>query len=190
MYGYNKINNLIGNNDLFSKYIGKNYVEIFPLNNNFNSNKPTWFKTSILRNIICDYADSYIIVTANFKLISNFSTANSNEVLQGKRLRVRNKNIIFKNIAPFLKCINKINGVEIDNAEDLDIVMNMYNLIEYSNNFTKTYGSLFNFSRDEKNDQALSGVNSKSFKFKTSIYGKSPTDDSINTTNETLTHIF
>ena len=190
MYGYNKINNLIGNNDLFSKYIEKNYVEIFPLNNNFNSNKPTWFKTSILRNSICDYADSYIIVTANFKLISNFNTGNANEILQGKRLRVRNKNISFKNIAPFLKCIDKINGVEIDNAEDLDIVMNMYNLIEYSNNFTKTYGSLFNFSRDEKNDQALSSVNSKSFKFKTSIYGKSPTDDSINTTNETLKHIF
>ena len=184
MYGYNKINNLIGNNDLFSKYIEKNYVEIFPLNNNFNSNKPTWFKTSILRNSICDYADSYIIVTANFKLISNFNTGNANEILQGKRLRVRNKNISFKNIAPFLKCIDKINGVEIDNAEDLDIVMNMYNLIEYSNNLTKTYESLFNFSREEKNDQALSSVNSKSFKFKTSIYGKSPNDDSINTTNE------
>ena len=68
--------------------------------------------------------------------------------------------------------------------------MNMFNLIEYSNNFTKTYGSLFNFSRDEKNDQALSSVNSKSFKFKTSIYGKSPTDDSTNTTNEELKHIF
>ena len=54
----------------------------------------------------------------------------------------RNKSVAFKNNAPFIKCISKINGVQIDIAEDLDIVMPMYNLLEYSKNYKKTTGSL------------------------------------------------
>ena len=81
----------------------------------------------------------------------------------------RNKNLVFKNNAPFINCISKINGVKIDNAEDLDVVMPMYNLLEYSKNYRKTTGSLWNYYRDEPSNPLSS--NSESFKYKTSITG-------------------
>ena len=59
------------------------------------------------------------------------------------------KKLVFKNNAPFINCISKINGVKIDNAEDLDVVMPMYNLLEYNKNYRKTMGSLWNYYRDE-----------------------------------------
>ena len=54
----------------------------------------------------------------------------------------RNKSVAFKNNAPFISCISKFNGVQIDNAEDLDVVMPTYNLLEYSKSYRKTTGSL------------------------------------------------
>ena len=81
----------------------------------------------------------------------------------------KNKEIIFKNNAPFINCISKINGTKIDNAEDLDVVMPMYNLFEYIKKYEKTTGSLWNYYRDEPSDPLSS--NSESFKYKTSITG-------------------
>ena len=80
-----------------------------------------------------------------------------------------NKSIAFKNNAPFINCISKINGVQIDNAEDSYVVMPMYNLLEYSKNYRKTTGSLLNYYRDESSNPLSS--NSESFKNKTSITG-------------------
>ena len=71
----------------------------------------------------------------------------------------RNKSVAFKNNAPFINCISKINGVQIDNAEDLDVVMPMYNLLEYSKNYRKTTGSLWNYYRDEPSDPLSSNLN-------------------------------
>ena len=80
--------------------------------------------------------------------------------------------------AQFISCISKVNGELIENAQDLDIVMPMYTLFEYSKNFRKTTGSLFNYYRDELTDEANDDngpnknvVNSNSFKYKTSITG-------------------
>ena len=81
----------------------------------------------------------------------------------------RNKAVAFKNNAPFINCISKINGVQNDNAEDLDVVIPMYNLLGYSKNFRKIIGSLWNYYRDEPNNSLSS--NSKSFKYKTGITG-------------------
>ena len=64
----------------------------------------------------------------------------------------RNKSIAFRNNAPFINCISKIDGVKIDNAEDLAVVMPMYNLLEYNKNYKKTTGSLWNYYRDESID--------------------------------------
>ena len=80
-----------------------------------------------------------------------------------------NKAVAFKNNEPFTSCISKINGVQNDNAEDLDVVMPMYNLLEYSKNYRKTTGSLWNYYRDEPSDPLSS--NFESFKYKTSITG-------------------
>ena len=83
----------------------------------------------------------------------------------------RNKNPAFKNNAPFINCISKINGIKIDNAEDLDVVMPMYNLLEYRKSYRKTTGSW----HDYHSDDPLSS-NYESFKHKTSIVGKTPED--------------
>ena len=87
------------------------------------------------------------------------------------------KNLVFKNNAPFINCITKINGIKIDNAEDLDVVMPMYSLLEYSKNYKKTTGSLWNYYRDEPSDPL--STNSESFKYKTSIVGKTLNNDSL-----------
>ena len=87
--------------------------------------------------------------------------------------------MILKNNAPFISCITRINGELIEDADDLDIVMPMYNLLEYSKNYRKTIGSLYNYYRDElsnDNDNDNFGnikvVNSKAFKYKNKIIGK------------------
>ena len=103
-----------------------------------------------------DFRDAYIVVKG---IITVTDTDNAK----------RNKSVAFKNNAPFINCISKINGVKIDNAEDLDVVMPMYNLLEYSKNYRKTTGSLWNYYRDEPSDPLSS--NSESFKYKTSITG-------------------
>ena len=77
-----------------------------------------------------------------------------------KRIKV----VAFKNNAPFINCMSKINGVQVDNAEDLDVVMPMYNLLEYSKNYRKTTGSLWNYYRDESIN--LLSSNTESFEYK------------------------
>ena len=73
-------------------------------------------------------------------------------MLQVLTMLTRNKKLTFKNNAPFRSCISKINNTFIDNAGDLDIVMLMYNLLEYSDNYSMTSGRLWNYHRDEIND--------------------------------------
>ena len=80
----------------------------------------------MLRSDLCDFSDAYIAVEGDITL----------ERDNDANLR-RNKNLAFKNNAPFINCISKINGIKIDNAEDLDVVMPMYNLLEYSKNYKK-----------------------------------------------------
>ena len=113
----------------------------------------------MLRSDLCDFSDAYIVVKGDIT-VTNPNNAK------------RNKAVAFKNNAPFINCISKINGIKIDNAEDLDVVMPMYNLLEYSKNYRKTTGSLWNYYRDEPSNPLSS--NSESFKYKTSIVGKTP----------------
>ena len=93
--------------------------------------------------------------------------------------------MVFKNNAPFINCISKINGVKIDNAEDLDVVMPMYNLLEYSKNYRKTTGSLCNYYRDElnsstdDNDIMHSILNSGSFDYKANFIENGVTHNNL-----------
>ena len=81
-------------------------------------------KPSMIRSDLCDYSDAYIVVKGTITVVRpNAAT--------------KNKSVAFKNNAPFINCISKINGVKIDSAEDLDVVMPMYNLPEYSKNYKK-----------------------------------------------------
>ena len=100
----------------------------------YSPKKQIRFKTAILRSSLCDYSDAYIFVKGNIAFI-NTGTAEAPTN--------RDKKVIFKNCAPCTNCISKINNTQIDNAEHTDIVMLMYSLIEYSDNYSKTPGSLW-----------------------------------------------
>ena len=82
-----------------------------------------------------------------------------------------------KNNAPFINCISKINGGKTDNAADLDVVLPMYNLLEYKKNCRKTTGSLWNYYRDEPSN--FLSTSSESFKHKTNIVRKTPQDNDL-----------
>ena len=95
---------------------------------------------------LCDYSDAYIVVKGDI-ILRKRTTRNF--------IDTRNRFLAFKNNAPFTSYISKINNVLSDNAEDLDIVMLMYNLLEYSKNYRKTTGSFWNYYRDEPNNPPL-----------------------------------
>ena len=119
----------------------------------------------MLRSNLCDYADAYIFVNGT-TIITGAGDDDAS-----KQLDERNKGVMFKSCAPFTKCISKINNTNIDNAQDIDIVMPTYNLIEYSDNYSKTSGSLCQYYKDDPNDNT---VQSESFKSKIKITGKTP----------------
>ena len=119
----------------------------------------------MLRSDLWDYSDTYVVVEG----VTTVGAPNNAK---------RNKVVEFKNNAPFINCISKINGIKIDNVEDLDVVMPVYNFLEYSKNYRKTTGSLQNYYRDEPSYPLSS--NSEPFNYKTSITGKTYTvDDKI-----------
>ena len=89
----------------------------------------------MLRSSLCDYSDAYILVKENIAVNKNAGAAAA--------ANNTGKEVIFKNCAPFTTCISKINNTQIDNADYIDTVMPMYNLIEYSDNYSKTSGSLW-----------------------------------------------
>ena len=118
----------------------------------------------MLRSNLFDYSDAYIVVKGAVDLLPD--DANENDKAQ--------KNVAYKNNAPFRSCISKINGTLIDNAEHLDIVMPMYNMLEYSQNYSMTSGSLWNFYRDEIDDVDDNASDGKLINYKTKIVGKTP----------------
>ena len=143
------------------RFVTKKWIEVYDQSEkSYNTNKEIRIKTPMLRSDLCNFSDAYIVVKGDITLEGD-NDANKH-----------NKNLAFKNNAPFTNCISKINGVQIDNAEDLDVVMPMYNLLEYSKNYRKTTGSLWNYYRDEPSNPL--NTDSESFKYKTSIAGKTP----------------
>ena len=139
---YQKIANLLNNgSNKPSKFRTKNWVEINDdVRGVYSPNKQIRFKTAMLRSSLCDYSDAYIHRKGN---ISVNSTA-----ADGAAANNTNKKVILKNCAPFTNCISKINNTQIDNAEYIDIVIPMYNLIEYSDNYSKTSGSLWQYCKE------------------------------------------
>ena len=129
---YQKIANLLNDkSNKPSKFKTKNWVEINDdVRGVYSPNKQIRFKTSMLRSSLCDYSDAYILVKGNI-------TVNNTAADGAAAANNTNKKVIFKNCAPFTNCISKINNEQIDNAEYIDIVMQMYNLIEYSHNYSK-----------------------------------------------------
>ena len=178
---YQKITNLLDTTlDEVPRFITKKWVDVHiqsgSADDRYKPNKQIRFKTSMLRSDLYDYSDAYIVVKGDITLTK----------INGRGITdIRNRFLAFKNNAPFTNCISKINNVLIGNAEDLDIVMPMYNFLEYSKNYRKTTGSFQNYYRDETNNPPLNDddpptinynedpvTNSESFKCKSSITGK------------------
>ena len=106
----------------------KNWVEINDESRGiYIVNRQIGFKTSMLRYSLCDYSDPYILVKGNISV---------------------NKTAAADAYAPFTDCISKINSTQVDNDKDIDIVMSMYNLIKYSDNYSQTSGGLWKYCKD------------------------------------------
>ena len=168
---YQKIANLLDDNksNQPSKFRIKNWTEINDESRGtYNVNSQIKFKTTMLKSSLCDYSDTYILVKRTITI------AEARNDAAARQADEKDKGVIFKTCAPFTNYISEINNTQVDNAKDIDIVMPMYNLIEYSENYAKTSGSLWQYYRDEPNNNL---ANSESFKFKIKITGKTPTDD-------------
>ena len=164
---YQKIPNLIDDaSNQPSTFRTKNWVEINDESRETNNvNSQIKFKTTMLKSSLCDYSGAYILVKGNI------TTTGAGDNAAARQADERNKGVAFKNCAPFTNCISEINITHIDNAKDTDTVMSMYNLIEYSDNYAKTSGSLWQYYRHEPNNNLTDSESSKS---KTKITGKTP----------------
>ena len=170
---HNKINNLLLSEDneseVLSKFVTREYVRVNSLLNTYNENKSIRFETPMSRSNLCDYSDAYVLVKGTITVTAPGANNGANNIRDK-----RNRPLILKNNAPFVSCITRING----DADDLDIVIPMYNLLEYSKNYRKTIGSLYNYYRDELSNDAddnnfdnIKVVNSNTFKYKNKIIG-------------------
>ena len=134
---YQKLANLLDNaSNQSSKFRTKNWVEINDESRGTYTSNNIQFKTSMLRSNLCDYADSYILVKGTKIIIGQRDDA------AARQTNERDKGVTFKNCAPCTKWISKINNTDIDTAQDIYMVMPMYNLVEYSYNYSKISGSL------------------------------------------------
>ena len=127
-----------------------------------------------LRSSLCDYSDAYILVSGTITVAVLAAGGGKNKI-----------QVVFKNCAPFTNCISEINNKQIDNAKDIDVVIPMYNLIENSDNYSKTSGSIWQYYRDEpalNDDGTLANFsgNIPSFKFKQKITGLTGDDGTKN----------
>ena len=112
------------NKDL-PRFVTKKWIEVYDqLEKNYNPNKEIRIKASMLRSDLYDFSDAHIVAKGDI-IFTEPDDAKTN------------KEVTFKNNAQFINCISKINGTKIDNAEDLDVIMPMYNLLEYSKNYKK-----------------------------------------------------
>ena len=162
---YQKIANLIDEaSNQPSKFRTKNWIEINDESRGtYNANSQINFKTTMLKSSLCDYSDAYILVKGTITITG----AGADEA--ARQTDERDRGVAFKNCAPFINCISEINNTQVDNAKDINIVMPMYNLIEYSDNYAKTTGSLWQYLRVEPDDNL---ADSESFKSKIKITGK------------------
>ena len=163
-----------------SRFRTRNWIEINDdIRGAYSPNKQIMFKKAMLRSSLCDCSNAYILVKENISVNNTAAAAADPDN--------RNKKVTFKNCAPFTNCIIKTNNTQIDNAEYIDIVMPMYNLIEYRDNYWQTSESWWQYCKeipavDDDGDIAdFNGANvTNSFKFKTKITGQTNNDGIIN----------
>ena len=163
---YQKIANLLNDeSNQPSKFRTRNWVEINDESRGTYTSNDIKFKTTMLRSNLCDYADAYILVNGTITITG------ARDDTAARQADERDKGVTFKNCAPFTKCISRINNTDIENVQDIDIVVPKQNLIEYSDNYSKTSRSLWQYYKDDPNDAI---TDSESFKSKVKITEKNP----------------
>ena len=178
---YQKIANLIddASNQPF-KFKTKNWAEINDESRGtYNVNSQIKFKTTMLKSSLCDYGDAYILVKGTIT-VNNTAAADADA-------NSTNKKVIFKNCAPFTNCISEINNTQVDNAEDIDVIMPLYNLLESSPAYEKTSGSLWQYCKDisavDNNNAIINFTDNNitdSFNFKVKMTGQTGDDGTKN----------
>ena len=164
-----KIINLLNKSDTNLRHFAtkKWYIISDENNTNYGVNKDTGannsdtikYDTRVLKPNLCDYADASILVDGTIRAANAFDG---------------DTRLALKNYAPFIKCNLQINDEHVDTAENLDIVMPMYNLIEYSDNYQVTSATLYQYKRDEPPANIANNLtvdNSSSFKYKVNLLG-------------------
>ena len=188
---YNKIENLLGisaDSDIKLKYSIKKQIEIFDQSNGtYNKNKDIRFNTSQMRNDFCDFNEACIAVTGKITATSANLPNNinpPNNIVYSRKVALENTP------APFFNCVLKINSQLIEDAQDLDLVIRMYNLLYYSKSFRKTTGSFWNYYPDMSNSRYIGENdektrvfypinNSESFNYKTKLIGNLPAGNNV-----------
>ena len=161
------VNLLHGSDNEHAKFATKKwYVIDSESKGNYSHPDPIKFLTKSIESSLCDYSDAYILVTGNITATPN------NAATQ----------VVFKNCAPFEKCRTEINETFVDEADFINIAMPMYNLFDYSDNYSDTSGSLWGFRRDEiiDNENVTNNDDTPSFKYKASIVGNTENNGTKN----------
>ena len=145
-----KIINLLNNTENeYSKFATKKwYIIDSESKGNYSHENPIKFLTNSLESSLCDYSDAYILVTGNIS-VKRRNAADTADIALGAITQVA-----FKNCAPFEKCSTEIDGTPVDEGNFINITMPMHNLIEYSDNYSDTSGSLWGFKRDDITNNA------------------------------------
>ena len=174
---HQKIENLLddASSNQPSKFKTKNWVEVNDESREtYNVNSQIKFTTTMLKSILCDYSDAYILVKGTITVNNNTAAA----------APASNTD---KNCAPFTICMSEINNTQVDNAKDIDIAVPMYNLIEYNDNYSKTSGSLWQHCKDilavNNNNEIVNFNNDNptdSFNFKVKMTGEAGDDGTKN----------
>ena len=155
-----------------SKCKTRNWVKTnYESRGNYNTSSIK-FRASMIRSNLCDYSDVYILVSGTVKITGEGDSGAE------KRADKRNEGVIFKDCAPFTECISNVNNTQVDLAKYINVVMPVYNLIENSDSYSKTSGSLWQYYKDVLNDNI---TEFESLKSKIKITGK--TSDDGNTKN-------
>ena len=174
---HQKLINLLGNATTQpSDFREKNWVEIIDdACGTHNTNSQIKFKNTKLKPPLCDYSDSYILVKGTITITRAWTNAAARQVDETNKT-------IFKDFTPFTNYLSEINSTQVDNAKDLDLVMSMYNLIEYSDHYLKTSRSLFQYYWDEPTSNNMLTLltlynTAGSFKSKAKKAGSTPVED-------------
>ena len=170
------VNLLNGSDNDNSKFATKKwYIIDSESNGNYSQNDEIKFLTRSIESGLCDYSDAYILFTGNISVKKRNAPDTANIALGAIA------QVVYKNCAPFEKCRTEINENFVDETDFINITMPMYNLIEYSDNYSDTSRSLWQFKRDETtNNEDVSNDNAPSFKYKANLIGNTENNGTKN----------